>query len=102
MFETFLNEIIGAILWTVANVVYYDKKRRGERGFWRFVAFWAGNPATWITFFALPEGRSPKFDVVENDEALLAEVRRDRRLREERGEGEGLIRAPDQEHSLDR
>ena len=52
----FLQAVIGAIIWTLANVVYIDLKRKGVRGFTRFAAFWVGNPTTWITFFAVSEG----------------------------------------------
>ena len=75
MFEAFLNEVVAAIVWAVANGVYYDKKRRGEQGFGRFVAFWVGNPATWITFFAVREGRTPTFEPQVDDAVLFEEVR---------------------------
>lgn len=78
----FLQSVVGAIMWTVANLVYFDMKRRGIRGFARFVAFWIGNPATWITFFMVPEGSTPVIEPPPDDEeSLFAEVRQDRRLR---------------------
>jgi len=78
----FLQSVVGAIMWTVANMVYFDMKRRGIRGFARFVAFWLGNPATWITFFMVPEGSTPVIEPPPDDEeSLFAEVRKDRRLR---------------------
>lgn len=81
MFEVFLKAVVGAIVWTLANIVYYDLKRKGERNFGRFAAFWVGNPTTWITFFAVREGRRPTFDASVDDDALLAEIRSDRALR---------------------
>jgi len=58
----FLQGLIAAVVWLIANVVYVDMKRKGLRGFTRFAAFWAGTPTTWITFFAMPEGKHPKFE----------------------------------------
>jgi len=74
---------VGAtVVWLVANVVYVNMKRKGLRGFTRFVAFWLGTPTTWLSFFLLPEGRQPKFDTPpDDDEELFREVRRDRALR---------------------
>jgi hypothetical protein len=82
MFGFFLKALVGAIVWALANVVYYDLKRRGVRSFGRFAAFWVGNPTTWITFFVVPEGRQRSLEAPADDEAaLLAEIRRDRALR---------------------
>ena len=82
MFEFFLKALVGVIVWALANVVYYDLKRKGVRSFGRFAAFWVGNPTTWITFFAVPEGRHPRLEPPPDDEAtLLAEIRDDRALR---------------------
>ncbi len=82
MLGPFLNTLVGAILWALANVVYYDLKRKGVRGFGRFAAFWVGNPATWITFFCVREGRYTTFEPPPDDDgALLAEIRSDRALR---------------------
>jgi hypothetical protein len=87
----FLQAALGAIVWVVANVVYVDLKRKGLHGFTRFAAFWAGTPTTWITFFAVPEGKQPTFHApLDDDEAeLLAEIRRDRSLREPSDDIEG-------------
>lgn len=76
----FLQSIIAAIVWIVANVVYLDMRRKGIHGFTRFAAFWAGTPTTWITLFAVREGRQPSFEP-QGDEELLQEIRRDRALR---------------------
>jgi hypothetical protein len=78
----FLQAILGALVWLVANVVYVDLKRKGIRGFTRFAAFWAGTPTTWISLFAVREGSQPSIDPPPDDEgeALLAEIRRDRAL----------------------
>ncbi len=81
MLSLFLKAAVGAILWSLANVVYYDLKRKGERSFTRFAAFWVGTPTTWITFFAVREGNHPRFDTPDDDERLLAEIRMDRALR---------------------
>jgi len=90
----FLQAVIGAIVWAVANVVYVDLKRKGIRGFTRFAAFWVGTPTTWLAFFALREGKQPTFQASpdDDDEALLREIRRDRQRRmiSEGGDGEGV------------
>jgi len=80
----FLQLIIGAIVWAVANVVYVDMRRKGMRGFTRCAAFWAGTPTTWCALFAIPEGKHPKFKASsdDDDEALLLEIRRDRQRRD--------------------
>jgi hypothetical protein len=80
--QDFLQWTVGAIVWTLANAVYFDMRRKGVRGFGRFVAFCAGNPTTWITFFAVKEGRVETFAPPPDDDArLLREVRVDRELR---------------------
>lgn len=104
MFDLFLKALVGAIVWALANVVYFDLKRRGVRGFTRFAAFWVGNPTTWITFFVVPEGRQPTFEAVPDDEdELLAAIRHDRALRagaepdggtQEGDDGRGAADAP--------
>lgn len=83
MLLPFLEAVIAAIVWVVANVVYVDLKRKGIHGFTRFAAFWVGSPTTWITFFTVREGVQPTFHArAEGDDAdLLAEIRRDRSLR---------------------
>ena len=82
-FFSFFHEIVVALVWVLANVVYLDLKRKGIRGFTRFAAFWVGTPTTWITFFAVRDGSQPTFhapDEEEDGELLLAEIRRDRAL----------------------
>ncbi len=95
MFGLFLNVLVGAIVWALANAVYYDLKRKGVRGFGRFAAFWVGTPTTWITFFCVREGRHPSFEPPPNDDgALLAQIRSDRALRgaaEEGGDSTGRV-----------
>ena len=83
----FLQTVLAAIVWLVANVVYFDLKRKGIHGFTRFAAFWVGTPTTWITLFAVPSGERPTFRPPEDEgQELLAEIRRDRRLRGDDGE----------------
>lgn len=82
MIDLFPRALVGAIVWALANLVYYDLKRRGVRNFARFAAFWVGNPTTWITLFVVPDGRQPTFEAApDDDDALLREIRRDRALR---------------------
>jgi hypothetical protein len=85
-FFSLFHEIVLALVWALANVIYLDLKRKGIRGFTRFAAFWTGQPTTWITFFAVRDGRQPTFHAPDEDEderdLLLADIRRDRTLRE--------------------
>ena len=82
MFGLFLKAVVGAIVWALANLVYYDLKRKGIRNFGRFAAFWVGNPTTWITFWVVPEGKQPTFTPSpDDDRILLSEIRRDRASR---------------------
>lgn len=81
MIGTVFQSIVAALVWIVANVVYLDMKRKGVRGFTRFAAFWAGTPTTWIIFFAVRDGRRPRFETGTEDDQLLREIRRDRALR---------------------
>ena len=79
----FLEALIGAIVWAVANVVYVDLRRKGERGFGRIVSFFAGQPATWLWLFLVEEGRIPRIRPPPDDEdRLLREIEVDRELRE--------------------
>ena len=79
----FLEGLIGAIVWAVANVVYIDLRRKGEHGFGRFISFFAGLPVTWIWLFTIREGQAPRIEQPADDEdRLLREIRVDRELRE--------------------
>ena len=77
-----MAELAGFVLWLTANVVYLDRKRVGRGGLGRLISFWLGMPTTLLTFFFLPEGTALEVKPPPDDEeALLAEIRRDRRLR---------------------
>ena len=82
-----LEKLVGFLVWAVANGVYLDMKRDGVHGFRRFLAFWLGTPTTWLTLLFVKEGSAARVKPPPDDEeALLARVREDRRLR--RGEEE--------------
>ena len=95
----FLQWAVTAIVWTLANVVYIDMRRKGVRGFGRFAAFWVGFPATWAASFVVKEGRAATIQPPDDDEeALLREVRLDREARglgAGRAEGSGGPRGAD-------
>jgi len=77
-----LEAIVTVVVSAVSNMVYLDLKRKGIHGFTRFLAFWMGNPWTWVTFFVVPEGTQQVFEPPPDDDArVLQEVRRDRLLR---------------------
>ncbi len=87
--QGFINELVGALVWLVANGVYVDARRKGARGAHRFFAFWMGMPLTWVWFFTVGEGSEPRIAPPPDDEeALLEEVRRDRSRRLARGQTE--------------
>lgn len=87
--DIFLRSLIGAIVWTLANVIYVDLRRKGIRGFGRAVAFFAGWPGTLISLFAVREGSVPRLDPPPEDEdRLLREIRVDRELRGDSGGGQ--------------
>ena len=80
--ERFFIWALGASGWVLGNAIYYDMRRKGVRGFSRFVAFMAGNPTTWLTMFLVREGQVAKFEPPpDDDERLFREVRMDRELR---------------------
>jgi hypothetical protein len=99
----FLQGLIAAVVWLIANVVYVDMKRKGLRGFTRFAAFWAGTPTTWITLFAVSEGTHPTFEpsAGDDDAELLLEVRRDRARRLSDGTSEEAEGSPEARGSSD-
>lgn len=76
----------GGLAWVLANIAYFDLKRRGKRGMLRFLAFWGGLPTTFLMAALLPEGKPRSLlaggESPEEVDALLAEIREDRRLRE--------------------
>lgn len=78
----FVQWVVGAIVSVLGNAVYIDMRRRGARGFGRFVAFWTGLPVSFLSSLAVREGRPPRFDPsFEDDQELLREVRLDRERR---------------------
>ena len=75
--------VVGFLGWVVANVVYADFRRRGTRGFWRFIAFWMGSPTTFATLLLVPENVvEPVLESDEGLDELIGEIREDRRERE--------------------
>ena len=85
-----LESILGSLVWIVANVAYGAYVRDGDRGFKRFAAFWLGFPLTLCSGFLMPRRsgpRHPKRDELEEDRALLLEIRRDRARRLSRSRG---------------
>ena len=73
--------IVAGIVSVLANVLYIDMKRKGRSGLSRIILFWMGNPLTWLWLFLIREGSAPEMAEPPDDaEALLAEIRRERRL----------------------
>lgn len=79
-----LRELLGALVWIMANVTYRSFVREGERGFKRLVAFWLGWPGTLVSAFSLRGARRVsrgEVDESEGERELLLEIRRDRSRR---------------------
>lgn len=77
-----LETVVGFIVWLLANVVYLDMVRGGRRGFRRLLAFWFGIPTTFLTLVFVRKDVQVRIEPPPDDEdALLAEIRRDRWLR---------------------
>jgi hypothetical protein len=77
--DFFLETVIGAIVWTFANVLYVDLRRKGARK-GRILSFWVGYPGTLISLFVVREGQTPRIEPPEDDEAgLMREIIADRR-----------------------
>ncbi len=77
-----LRAAAAVLVSVMANLVYFDMKRKGRHGFTRLLSFWLGTPVTWLSFLLLKEGSQPALEPPEeDDEALLREIRRDRALR---------------------
>jgi len=86
--DFFLRWLVGAIVWTFANVLYVDLRRKGTRR-GRVLSFIAGYPGTLIAYFTVREGQVPRIEPPDDDEErLLEEIRVDRELRG--GEGSRL------------
>lgn len=83
----FLEPLLGAIVWTAANVIYVDLRRKAKRK-GRFISFIAGYPGTLVSMFVVREGTDPQIEPPPDDEErLLREIRVDRELRG--GDGRG-------------
>ena len=82
-----LEELVGTLVWLAANGLYIDLKRKGRPGIPRLIFFWMGTPATWLWFFLVPEGKKKvKLPQLDDAQAILEEIRKDKALREARGE----------------
>lgn len=75
--DFFLEGLIGAIVWTFANVVYADLRRKGKRE-GRLLSFFVGYPGTLISLFAVREGRAlGRMPAEAEEDQLLQEIRVD-------------------------
>ena len=83
-----METIVGAILWVLANAVYVDMRRSGERGFKRLCAFWIGWPGTFVGMLSVDEESRPRVRMDDRGlKSLVEEIRRDRDDRDEIGPG---------------
>jgi len=80
--DILIRELAGFAVWLVANGVYADLRRKGEKGFARLVCFWLGLPVTWLSLLLVREGSQPRVRPPPDDVlGLLQDIRRDRALR---------------------
>ncbi len=98
-----LGRILWLLVWIVANVVYGNMVRDGQRGFRRLVAFYLGWPGTFLSYLSIQPRRrvaEPQVDEryrlqleLEEERDLLLEIRRDRaqRISRSRGGEEGVV-----------
>jgi hypothetical protein len=76
-----LEELVGLAVWLLANSVYLRARRAGSGGLQRLLAFWMGLPGTFLCMVLVKEGSKSRLAPPPDDEdALLAEVRRARTL----------------------
>lgn len=95
--DHFIQQLVGAVVWVVALLVYVDLRRRGQHGFTRFISFWVGMPGTLLSMFVVREGTQPDIAIPPDDErALLEEIRRERSS--ERTLDAGGAGPPDEDH----
>jgi hypothetical protein len=94
-----LREVVGFIVWIIANVMYIQFRKDGLYGFRRLVAFWLGFPVTVLSVFGVrgptAERRRELSQEARSDDdleaELLAEIRRDRASRRlDPGAGEDI------------
>jgi hypothetical protein len=85
-----LGELVGTIVWLMANVMYVQYRKDDLRGFKRFAAFWLGFPFTIFSAFGVRGPTAERRrqlaqearDDSEIEAELLADIRRDRESRE--------------------
>lgn len=83
-----LEMVVSVVVWLIANWAYLDFRRTGVRGFKRLVAFFFGLPTTVLLCVLVEEGSQPRIREDDGDlDDLVREIRRDRLLREEGGNG---------------
>ena len=87
-----LEATVTAVVWAVSNLVYLDLRRKGIRGFSRFLCVLDGHANdVGVLFSWCRMGSRPTFEPPPDNEALLLqEVRRDRLLRERAGRHESI------------
>ncbi len=91
-----MEEFITGVIWILANLLYIDLKRKGKPGWSRIILFWMGLPLTWLWLFLVKDGSVPELKEVPDDaDAILAEIRRDRRLGPGSQEGDGAEPTPE-------
>lgn len=86
-----LREILGLLVWIIANFSYRAMVRDGEGGFRRLVAFCLGWPGTFVSYLGVKpprRGAVPRPDAryraqleLKEERDLLLEIRHDRARR---------------------
>ncbi len=71
---------VGSVVSVLANLMYASYRSSGKFGFGRLLAFWTGFPLTLCIAMVIP-ARPPRRELPDDDNELLAEIRRDRAQR---------------------
>jgi len=86
-----LAQILAALVWITANIVYGNMVRDGRHGFRRLAAFYLGWPGTFLSYLTVRQVRrvaDPEDEArlraqleLEEERDLLLEIRHDRARR---------------------
>ncbi|MCH7562346.1 MAG: hypothetical protein IH968_00865 [Gemmatimonadetes bacterium] len=71
---------VGSVVSILANLMYASYRSSGKFGFGRLLSFWTGFPVTLCIAMVIP-ARPPRRELADDEDELLAEIRRDRAQR---------------------
>ena len=71
---------VGSVVSVLASLMYASYRSSGKFGFGRLLSFWTGFPVTLCIAMVVP-ARPPRRELADDEDELLAEIRRDRAQR---------------------